>query len=73
MSVAVYQVPRVVAGPQAAQPQQVPVITPGYGYYGWGYYSYAPMFIDLMFAMLFLVLPFMMIIPLFKAIAGALK
>jgi hypothetical protein len=31
--------------------------------------TYAPMFLEILFLMLFLVLPFMMIIPLFKALA----
>jgi hypothetical protein len=31
--------------------------------------TYAPMFLEILFLMIFLVLPFMMIIPLFKALA----
>ena len=46
---------------------------PTYPYYPyWGYYSYAPMFIDLIFAMLFLTLPLLIIIPIFKSLTSAL-
>jgi hypothetical protein len=37
--------------------------------YPWYPATYAPMFIEIIFLMLFLMLPFMMIIPLFKALA----
>jgi hypothetical protein len=37
--------------------------------YPWYQATYAPMFIEIIFLMLFLMLPFMMIIPLFKALA----
>jgi hypothetical protein len=59
------QVPRVTYPTQVVQ-QQVPVVT-----YPVQQYAYAPMFIEIMFLMLFLMLPLLMIIPLFKALTKA--
>jgi hypothetical protein len=47
----------------AAAPQQVTYPYP------WYPLAYTPMFIDILFLMIFLLLPLMMIIPLFKALA----
>jgi len=62
------QVPRITYNPGGTtlQPSQVPIVTYPYGYYG-----YTPMFIDLIFMMIFLVLPFMIMIPLFKSLTKA--
>jgi hypothetical protein len=46
-----------------ATPQQVTYPYP------WYPATYAPMFLEIMFLMLFMVLPIMIIIPLFKALA----
>ena len=53
------------------QPSQVTYpYYPIYPYYGIS--SYAPMFLDLMFGLLFLLLPLMLLIPIFKSLTGAL-
>ena len=64
------QVPRITYNPGGTtiQPSQVPIVTYPYGY---SYYGYAPMFLDLIFMMIFLVLPFMIMIPLFKSLTKA--
>jgi hypothetical protein len=57
------QVPRVTYS-QITQ-QQVPVVTYPVQQ------AYAPMFLEIMFLMLFLMLPLLMIVPLFKALSKA--
>ena len=66
----IHQVPRITYNPGGTtmQPSQVPIVTYPYGY---GYYSYTPMFFDLIFMMIFLILPFMILIPLFKSLSKA--
>jgi hypothetical protein len=57
------QVPRIT---HAIVQQQVPVVTyPVQPYY-------EPMFIQVLFLMLFLVLPLLMIVPIFKALSKAI-
>jgi len=71
-----HQVPRISYSTAIVEPRQVPTVTTQQVpvvTYPYTSYAYSPMFIDLIFSMLFLLLPIMLIVPLFKSLASALS